>query len=77
MQLNDGFVVPDQRFSPEQGRYNVAGSRQTHHLFMPKVVAMRRDPRFATLVRDIGLMRYWQVSGHLPDDPNVARLVRA
>jgi DNA-binding winged helix-turn-helix (wHTH) protein/tetratricopeptide (TPR) repeat protein len=70
-----GFVVPDQRFSPEQGRFNVAGSRPTHQLFMPVTASMRRDPRFGPLASELGLLTYWRQSGHLPDDPNVARLV--
>jgi hypothetical protein len=75
--LGEGFRVPDQRFSPEQTRYNVPGVRGTLHLFMPGAEPMRRDRRFAALASDIGLVRYWRSAGRLPDDPAVARIVRA
>jgi hypothetical protein len=36
-------------------------------LFYPELKAVRADPRFASLATGLGLMRYWQATGHLPD----------
>jgi tetratricopeptide (TPR) repeat protein len=41
--------------------------RQTSPLFQPPMRGLRRDRRFATLVRRIGLSDYWQKSGTRPD----------
>jgi len=55
------------------GRFQVASRRQTHHLFMPPTATMRADPRFAPLMRRIGLADYWRASGHPPDDQRWAQ----
>ncbi len=68
MYLNQGYVMPERRWSVDQGRYNKAGERNTQLLFMPGAARFRADPRFTTLVRDIGLTDYWKRSGHPPDD---------
>jgi hypothetical protein len=39
----------------------------TGFLFGPDTVAMRRDPRFVGLMRDLGLVDYWRRSGNWPD----------
>lgn len=65
--LNRGFRVPDIRFPHSQGTYTRFGDRRTWYLFMPPTAAMRRDPRFAGLLRDIGLERYWAVTNNMPD----------
>ena len=75
--LNEGFVIGRQRFSPDQGRYQVAGARNTYRLFMPPVAPLRGDPQFADLLRSLGLARYWQTSRHPADDPALAPLARA
>jgi hypothetical protein len=62
-----GFVVPDVRFTREQGTYSPPGDRQTHFLFAPAAAAMRADRRFAALVADLGLDLYWRESGSRPD----------
>jgi DNA-binding winged helix-turn-helix (wHTH) protein/tetratricopeptide (TPR) repeat protein len=67
--LEPRLIGSGQRFST--GRFQVASRRQTHHLFMPPTEAMRGDPRFPPLVREIGLVDYWQASGHPPDDPRL------
>lgn len=73
MYLNEGFRISDERFSPGQGRFMQGGARMTHHLFLPPTAAMRADPRFAGLMRDIGIAGYWKASGRGPDNPNWAR----
>ena len=71
--LNEGFRVSDERFSAGQGRFMQGGARMTHHLFLPPTAAMRADPRFGVLMRDIGIAAYWKASGHGPDNPAWAR----
>jgi len=81
-QLDDAFRLAASLYQNEQligggarfasGRFQVASRRQTHHLFMPPTAAMRADPRFGPLMRDIGLADYWRTSGHAPDDPRWA-----
>lgn len=41
--------------------------RKTDALFTAPMADLRRDPQFATLVRDVGLEAYWRRSGTLPD----------
>ena len=37
------------------------------YLFLPTTAAMRSDPRFMPLARKLGLVAYWQATGHWPD----------
>ena len=39
----------------------------TQCLFLPATMALRADPRFPALVKEIGLYRYWQASERPPD----------
>jgi DNA-binding winged helix-turn-helix (wHTH) protein/tetratricopeptide (TPR) repeat protein len=71
--LGRGFAVAALRFSRRQGTYTAPDQRVTWFLFAPPCTALRRDPRFATLARAIGLERYWRDSGTRPDDTAVAR----
>jgi DNA-binding winged helix-turn-helix (wHTH) protein len=41
--------------------------RNTIALFIPSTTGMRDDPRFAGLVRDVGLVDYWRAAGVTPD----------
>lgn len=62
-----GFVIPDIRFTQEQGTYSPPGDRGTMFLFWPSTRAMRADPRFARLAAELGFERYWRDSGTQPD----------
>ena len=62
-----GFVVPEVRFTVQQGSYTPMSERQTMFLFNPSLARFRADPRFDRLVQEIGLKDYWQRSGAKPD----------
>ena len=65
--LGRGFAVGTLRFSAVQRVYTLLQDRRTRHLFTPSASAMRRDTRFAMLVEEIGLTRYWRDAGIRPD----------
>lgn len=56
--FNRGYVLPDNYFSREQGIYS-GTFRYTYVLFIPQMAAVRRDPRFGGLTRELGLDYYW------------------
>ena len=62
-----GFVVPDVRFTREDGFYSPPEQRQIHFLFEPLTRSMRAMSQFAPLLNDLGLERYWRESGAQPD----------
>jgi DNA-binding winged helix-turn-helix (wHTH) protein/tetratricopeptide (TPR) repeat protein len=62
-----GFDPGELRYSEVQGTYIRRGDRRTSLLFFPVAAPMRADPRFARLVEQIGLTRYWAESGTRPD----------
>ncbi|MCL6684245.1 winged helix-turn-helix domain-containing protein [Sphingomonas alba] len=62
-----GFKIADKRWSTEQGMYGNRRERDTHFLFHPALLGIRRDPRFPGLTKAIGLDDYWQRSGTKPD----------
>ena len=64
--LQAQLIGSGERFST--GRFQMPSRRQSHHIFMPPTAAMRADPRFGPLVRQMGLIDYWRTSGHPPDD---------
>lgn len=47
--------------------HTVLEHRRTRPLFRPPTKAMRREPRFAVLVDDLELTRYWWQAGIRPD----------
>ena len=65
--FNRGFVVPDLRFAPHMDSYSPSRDRQTALLFRPVTAPMRADPRFGSLVSELGLERYWRRAGAIPD----------
>jgi len=62
-----GFEIPEVRFTEQQGTYSPLRERQPTFLFQPSTARMRTDPRFATLIGEIGLERYWRESATQPD----------
>jgi DNA-binding winged helix-turn-helix (wHTH) protein/tetratricopeptide (TPR) repeat protein len=62
-----GFAVGNLRFSTMQRVYTQFQDRRTRTLFTPSSKAMRNDPRFAALVDEIGLTKYWKDAGVRPD----------
>jgi hypothetical protein len=62
-----GFVIPEIRFNAEQGIYSPQRERPTAPLFWPPLQPMRADPRFDSLVTELGLKLYWAEAGALPD----------
>jgi tetratricopeptide (TPR) repeat protein len=62
-----GFQIGEFRFTPEQRAYQRRGLFHTRFLFYPSTAAMRADPRFESLVGEIGLTGYWKDTGSQPD----------
>ncbi|MEZ5957392.1 MAG: hypothetical protein R3C27_09310 [Hyphomonadaceae bacterium] len=66
-ELDEAFALARQRFEDERR----AGEEV---LFSAATRPMRNDPRFMPLMRDLGLLGYWRLSGHWPDfcrDPSL------
>ena len=62
-----GTVISDSRFGPETATYTPRYNRQCYFLFYAPSAPIRTDPRFANLVRDLGLETYWRRTGTVPD----------
>ena len=60
--LNRGFAVADTWYSAEQAIY-MGRERNTYILFQQPMKALRQDPRFHDLCREIGLDDYWRKTG--------------
>jgi len=66
-ELDEAFALARQRFEDER-----RGGEEV--LFSATTAPMRHDPRFMPLMRDLGLLGYWRLSGHWPDfcrDPSL------
>lgn len=59
-ELDEAFALARQRFEDER-----RGGEDV--LFAAATGPMRHDPRFMPLMRDLGLLGYWRLSGHWPD----------
>jgi tetratricopeptide (TPR) repeat protein len=59
-ELDDAFALARARFIDDQHGGHEA-------LFTPHARAMRADARFMPLMRDLGLLRHWRLSGRWPD----------
>lgn len=62
-----GFVVAKTRFGSDQARTSTPPRQLTHFLFAPPLASIRGDPRFATLLRELGLDRFWREQRIVPD----------
>lgn len=62
-----GPIMAEVRWRSGDASMNDSHHRKTHMLFLPNAHAMRSDPRFASLVERIGLVRYWQQARVTPD----------
>lgn len=62
-----GFSTGELRFLGELDGYTPQNDRRTQLLFMPSTRAMRADPRFDAVVRDLQLKTYWTRAGIRPD----------
>lgn len=65
--LERGPLMASVRWQPGQISVNDQRRRKTNMLFVPVSAAMRADPRFSPLTEGIGLAKYWQRAGVLPD----------
>ena len=65
--FNRGFTIGEQRYSEEQGIYLTRKMRSTYFLWVPQLVPVRADPRFAGVLRAIGIEEYWRGSDTSPD----------
>jgi len=60
-----GRGVGEYYFAKEQGIY-ASKDRHTYNLFRRPIAALRRDPRFAVLSREVGLDDYWRRTNSEP-----------
>ena len=67
-----GPAISDSRFGHETATYTPKYNRQCYFLFYAPSASLRSDPRFAGLVREIGLEDYWRQTGTLPDYRRIA-----
>jgi hypothetical protein len=65
--LERGPVMAAMQWRPGQPVVTDQRRRKTNMLFTPTAAAMQRDPRFMPLMKDMGLVDYWNRRGIVPD----------
>jgi DNA-binding winged helix-turn-helix (wHTH) protein len=65
--LERGPIAAGTSWRAGQPLHNDLRRRMTNYLFLPVMAPVREDPRFAVIVRDIGLGAYWQRPERKPD----------
>lgn len=61
-----GSSIPDRASATTRSEVTL-DARDTRFLFLPTMRTLRADARFERLVNEIGLTRYWQEAGAIPD----------
>jgi TolB-like protein/DNA-binding winged helix-turn-helix (wHTH) protein len=61
------FGQVDAAFSLARDYFDANPMVESFFLFVPSTEQMRRDRRFMTLARRVGLVEYWTETGHWPD----------
>lgn len=65
--LEQGQIIAAMQWRPGQPVVPDQRRRKTNMLFTPTAAAMRQDPRFLPLMREMGLTDYWKRRGIAPD----------
>lgn len=65
--LERGPVTAGTAWQPGQALHHDVRHRFTNHLFLPVAAALRAHPRFAVIMKDVGMTAHWQRSGRQPD----------
>ena len=62
-----GFQISDRPGAPAQQLQVTLDDRSTRYLFLPTAKAMWADPRFPSLLQELGLASYWRKTNTVPD----------
>ncbi len=65
--FDEGWRMPDQRYTRDIRLYSANRSRPTYFFFDRHLAAMRADRRFDVLMQRIGMEEYWRTVGVQPD----------
>jgi hypothetical protein len=64
--LDEAFKVAE-AYSTDPAVVRFGFTMAPNFLYGPETVAMRADPRFISVARNLGLLAYWRSSAHWPD----------